>query len=382
MSELMNARSGKRDFRWQLLTTVSALALLAAVGMGDAKAADEEPDRPTVWIELGGQAENITGQGERFAPAFLAAYPNSTVLGPVTPIQAQKPSQLGFGEEGTISFQPEGSDWVFSAALRYGQSSNTRHVDHQGNGVHQTKYVNGVPVSGHLLTVTKFADTHAHNQETHAVLDFLAGKDVGLGMFGKDSSSVLSLGVRFAQFASKETFDIRARPDLHFKYLPAASAPTRIALPYFHTYHASGNASRSFRGIGPSLSWTGSTPFVGNQQGGEITFDWGVNAALLFGKQKAHVRHQETGNYKAAGNKYYSTVYQHPPTGHDTLRSVTVPNVGGFAGLSWRIRDFKVNLGYRADFFFGAIDAGIDTRKSEMLGFYGPFASVSVGLGG
>ena len=50
-------------FRWQLLTTVSALALLASVSMGDAKAADEEADRPTVWIELGGQPENMSGQG-------------------------------------------------------------------------------------------------------------------------------------------------------------------------------------------------------------------------------------------------------------------------------------------------------------------------------
>ena len=31
MSELMNTRNAKTDFRWQLLTTVSALALLAAV---------------------------------------------------------------------------------------------------------------------------------------------------------------------------------------------------------------------------------------------------------------------------------------------------------------------------------------------------------------
>jgi hypothetical protein len=29
-----------------------------------------------------------------------------------------------------------------------------------------------------------------------------------------------------------------------------------------------------------------------------------------------------------------------------------------------------------------AIDGGIDTRKSETLGFYGQFASVSVGIGG
>ena len=42
----------------------------------------------------------------------------------------------------------------------------------------------------------------------------------------------------------------------------------------------------------------------------------------------------------------------------------------------------EVDLGYRADVFFGAMDGGIETRKSENVGFYGPFASVSVGIGG
>ena len=63
-------------------------------------------------------------------------------------------------------------------------------------------------------------------------------------------------------------------------------------------------------------------------------------------------------------------------------RFVTVPNLGGFAGASFRFSGAKVSLGYRADFFFGAMDGGIDTRKSEDIGFYGPFATISVGLGG
>ncbi len=59
-----------------------------------------------------------------------------------------------------------------------------------------------------------------------------------------------------------------------------------------------------------------------------------------------------------------------------------VPNVGGFAGFTFRLQDFKVSAGYRADFFFGAMDGGVDTAKKENVGFYGPFATVSVGLGG
>ena len=63
MSELMNARNCNRDFRRRLLATVSAFALLATIyGPNEADATDQEADRPTVWIELGGQLEHIDGQ--------------------------------------------------------------------------------------------------------------------------------------------------------------------------------------------------------------------------------------------------------------------------------------------------------------------------------
>jgi hypothetical protein len=385
MSELMNTQNTGRGFRWCLLTTVSTLALVAAVDMHDAKAAGDDGDRPTVWIEIGGQLEHVGGHGDPFTPGFVAANPNSPVLTPVSPIQAQNPPPFSFAESGKISFQPEASDWVFSAAVRYGRSSNSKLVDHQTTGVHR-KYRSGVPNPTHLpYTQENFANTKVQHKESHAVLDFSAGKDVGLGLFGRDASSIFSLGVRFAQFASKTMFDARALPDLSAKYVPSAGAPTRAPFLNYHSYHATGVASRSFHGIGPSLSWNGSTPFVGTPQSGELSFDWGANAAILFGKQKARVRHQETGHYVSAlavfNTPPYTVTYQNAG-GHDTDRSVIVPNVGGFAGASWRTENVKVSLGYRADFFFGAMDVGIDARKSATLGFYGPFASVSVGLGG
>jgi len=61
---------------------------------------------------------------------------------------------------------------------------------------------------------------------------------------------------------------------------------------------------------------------------------------------------------------------------------VIVPNIGGFAGLSLRFPNAKVSFGYRADAFFGAMDGGIDARKTYDRDFYGPFATISIGLGG
>lgn len=382
MSELMNTYT-RRAVRRQLLSTASALAFIAsAYAMGEANAADGDADHPTLWIELGGDLQHVGGQGEPFMPGFVAANPNSAVLKQPTPIQAQKPLPFQFGEEGKISLQPEGSDWVFSASVLYGRSSNFKKVDHQTNRVFSLQYPY-TPSKFYKTDLENFANTQVHRRESHAVLDFAVGKDVGLGLFGREGSSNLSLGVRFAQFSSDVTFDAKARPDLHVnsKY----NSFFHRSLPkskYFHTYHATGQASRSFHGIGPSLSWNGSASIIGNPQSDEVTLDWGANVALLFGRQKARVQHQESAHYKSKNVQFqYITTYQHPPAGHSDARSVTVPNVGGFAGASYRIENFKVSMGYRADFFFGAIDGGIDTRKSETLGFYGPFASVSVGLG-
>jgi hypothetical protein len=63
-------------------------------------------------------------------------------------------------------------------------------------------------------------------------------------------------------------------------------------------------------------------------------------------------------------------------------RTVTVPNLGGFAALSYRFTRAKLSMGYRADFFFGAMDRGIDARRSVTTGYHGPYATISIGLGG
>ena len=79
MSELINIHDSRTTIRWKLLTSASALALTASVSSAICRKA-EDADRPLIWIELGGQMENVSGQGEVFAPAFLAVNPNSSVL--------------------------------------------------------------------------------------------------------------------------------------------------------------------------------------------------------------------------------------------------------------------------------------------------------------
>jgi iron complex outermembrane receptor protein len=372
MSKIMNTRDNQTSLRWQLLATVSAMALAgSAYGAGKALAADS--DNPQVWIELGGQLSRLDDGQEIFAPPLMAVRP--TKFAPSQ--EFQRPPLYGFDENGKLSFQPEGSDWVFSASMRYGRSSSDRHFHQQSS---PGTIVIGSGYFKHYAA--QFADTVSHTSEKNTLLDFQAGKDVGLGMFGdKDGSSIVSVGVRFAQFRTNSNVSIKSDPDWHisYKYFYGLKIPQQS----YHSNRATMQAERSFRGVGPSLSWNASAPFAGDTQNGELTFDWGVNAALLFGRQRVKVHHQTTGEFH--GKKYYTgyraKTYQPTPVNRTHTKSITVPNIGGFAGISYRYSDAKLSLGYRGDFFFGAIDGGIDTRKSEDRAFFGPYASISVGLG-
>src|SRR6185437_13617503 len=234
-----------------------------------------------------------------------------------------------------------------------------------------------------IASAPRFFDSKVTHNDSHFVLDFQAGKDVGLGMFGRGGSSTFGFGVRAAEFTYRRHIGLIARPhpEIYEVNLGLASIPqTR-----HHDYFGSASDNASFKGIGPSLSWDASAKIAGNEDQA-ITFDWGLNGALLFGRQKAKGSHHETENYYR--RKYYATVppygvqqiYAHPPLNHDRARSVIVPNLGGFAGISYRDQNAKVSFGYRADMFFGAMDVGIDARHTADRDFHGPFAKISMGL--
>lgn len=389
MSELINCNKPGAQFHRQLLATVSSLALAAITAQG-AAAQDQDDNHPTVWIELGAQLERIDTAQSPFAPPFATAQPNSDLYKAVPPIGSQRPPRYAIGGEGKITFTPEHSDWVFSAGVRYGRAISKRSLQHQtvvSTPFPSFKYVlnpAAYPTPTVTATAIKLAFAQTRNQETHAVLDFQAGKDVGLGLFG--SGSVVSAGVRYAAFNSKSDARITARPTVTISKTPFILTNAYVPLTKHTDYFLLGHAERSFRGIGPSLSWTGSAPFVGNPREGEISFDWGLNGALLFGRQKASGVHETSKAFESFSYFQGVVPHVHPQYHHTTpfsrSRSVVVSNVGVLAGLSFRYSDAKVSFGYRADYFFGAMDVGIDARKTTAIGFQGPFAKLSVGLGG
>jgi hypothetical protein len=424
MSELLNAHNGRKSRRWELLVTVSVLALPIAFFIEDADAEDAISEHPAVWIELGGQLDSLNDAQQAFSPPFMASVTQPSLL---SALDVQRPPASSFDGEGKISFQPEESDWVLSASIRYGRSSANTHRHQQiANKTVPANFNLPPPYSGNHIgpkyyyptSHIKFADGQARQTEAHNVIDFLAGKDVGLGMFGGRNSSILSAGVRIAQFTSKSNVSLHAEPDVHYPTAPIESLSEAEAFrsyhAHFHDYGAVAGAQRSFHGVGPSLAWSASVPFAGNSEHGEMSLDWGANGAVLFGRQRV------SGQHKTAIHYYHKTGWQtefgqnqaekvghfvNPTALHtcageqlatafgpqscktnsasfNRARTVIVPNFGGTVGFSYRIEDFKVSLGYRADFFFGAMDGGIDSAKKENRGFFGPFATISIGIGG
>jgi len=400
MSELVKKNGNSATIRWRLLNGASAVVLTASIAAMCAAHADDN-GRPQVWLELGGGLNRLGDSQESFAPRFLALEPAQFS----SPQKALRPPLYGMDLSGAVSVQPEGSDWIFSAAIRYGRSSSKHHQRQQSYPAPASKYVYYSAFgNGHILHYTqkpfaaKFIDAQSKNSENHSVVDFQAGRDLGIGLFGKESSSSLSVGVRIAQFTSKSHVSLHENPDwaFHeyhytFAYPPYFSQRFVVFHQPYHSYAGLLDAERSFHGIGPSLTWKSSAPIVGNTQNGVLAFDWGINAALLFGRQKTKVHHQTTAEYHPPGTGLFGSAYggnrivryQIPATPDRTrAHNVTIPNIGGFAGLSFQYPNAKVSFGYRADFFFGAMDGGIDTRKTFDRNFYGPFATVSIGLGG
>jgi len=344
--------------RHHLLATASAAALLTSVIL--AQTADAAEDgQPTAWIELGGGFDQMDSGDARWTPPNLTPPQSNPPPSPFGKMPA-----VGLDEDLKVSFSPDDSDWIFSASIRYGRAQSGPKHSHDQSYKFNILTTSGLPFK-YQHTNKDFANTIQKSHSTHAVLDFQAGKDVGLGMFG--GKSTFSAGIRIA--------NLNEHADGHLTAF--VSAPNKY--PTSERAHKANFAvSHSFTGIGPSVSWDGSTPVAGTLKEG-FSFDWGANAALLFGKQK-------TGVSLLTQNIRYYPTHQTVPT-HSTHtpvrdKTVIVPNIGGFAGLSWRLPRFKASLGYRADFFFGAVDGGLLTSQKETRGFYGPFANISIGIGG
>ena len=223
MNELIVAAQSRKMLHSRFLGTVCTLALASMLTGQAASAAQADADHPTVWIELGGQLERLSGQGEPFTPDFATVYADSSAFEQGTAMQTQRNPPYSKGLQGKITFTPQGSDWSVSAALVYGRSNSTRRVHQQTAGVPLTegRYGHGNPQLD-PVPIKAYSDVRDRDAESHLLLDFKVGKDVGLGVLGSQSTSKFSFGLRVAQFTSSKNVGMVGRPEVHLtgRYFP------------------------------------------------------------------------------------------------------------------------------------------------------------------
>lgn len=304
--------------------------------------------------------------------------------------------------------QPKDSDWVLKAGIRYGRTATNRNV--HKSFPDQTATLVTLPTGlanafgfqdpascysivarfGPIISCPfaahhpEFIDVKASTSEKHEILEFTLGKDIGIGVFGHDGKGTLGAGLRIAQFDTNSRSRLNSDPNFKFPSILELQSTSgeRDAIKYGHIYDATTEEQRNFHGIGPEITWDSNQAIWGNEHDGKVTVDWGVNAAVLFGRQKAHIQQSLFGEkiYRTGNgvNVSYSTTLPRV----SRSRTVTVPNLGGYVGASMRYQNAKISFGYRADEFFGAMDGGQDTAKNYNRGFYGPYLNLSLGLGG
>jgi hypothetical protein len=310
-----------------------------------------------------------------------------TASGFPSPEEYEKAPKSGFDWQGKLALQLPDSDWMLTAGIRYGRSGRNKLVhgsEIPGTRTKEklilTKYCDSPFVSNydicHSGANRKFIDARTAQSEQHAIMDFEAGVNVGIGLFGSNGQGTISGGLRMAQFKSNALSDINSDPEYFFE-------PTGE---YHNVYESRNAEERSFHGVGPEVTWEANQTVWGAPSTGEISLDWGLNAAVLFGRQSMNAKHFTSYchvNGVSGGRTGCVTAlpsHTRVKTTRRTRRKI-VPNLGGYIGASARYNNAKLSFGYRADTFFGAMDGGQEAAKDYNRGFYGPYLNVSIGLG-
>jgi|GEM_PF-50389 len=351
-------------------------------------------DHPTgepypLTIELAGQVMRQDAPYASLAPDFVSGF--SHAIDPTGP--QHRGLDWGDGREVRLTYRPGSQAWNIAAAVRYGRNNSTVPLTHAQEAAGPPRC--GLPdpfgpilcgpatpsyFSGFVRTGLNWSDTSAREKETHVVADFMVGRDVGVGLLG--NRSVLSVGLRYAQFESLTAATINGIPDWTLQ--DGWALPS---YPVSRTHDmASMTADREFKGAGPTLSWDAGRTVFGADEAGHVALDWSVTAGVLFGRQKTAVSGSEGEEHFAGWYGYVTNVLAPVPTAPlgiaSRSKSITVPVVDLALGLSYEIQRFKVGAGYRWERYFNVLDAGYAEHKDYDRTIDGPYFKIAVGFGG
>jgi major outer membrane protein len=278
--------------------------------------------RITMWIEGG-----AFGTGGK--PVWTEVPP---FQGPFAESTAMKP-RFGWQAAAGLDYQPMGSPWHISAALRHGQTKSRNKNFFQSF------------TSVCTPTCTSAAGTVKH-REDHLVADFMVGRDVGLGVAGNGQ---VKLGVRIA----KLTATTDGAGAWFCNGTGCASSNVASAVTF--------QQRSKFVGIGPRAALEASAPL-----GRGWAIDYGVGVAVLFGHRTLNLNGSGVDSSNGGLFAFNSQF----------TNQASVFNLDASAGLAyWFTPAFKVTAGYRLDGYWNALTT-FDRTAENMVNvariYHGP----------
>jgi hypothetical protein len=178
------------------------------------------------------------------------------------------------------------------------------------------------------------------SKESHDVLDFEIGRDIGLGHALPDKAKIRAkMGIRFARFSATSRFTG------HYTSYGVWLTPYDF------------DRRSRFKGIGPSIGLE-----TRIRLGGSLSVDFEGSAAALYGRQ----------SYKTY---FWSST--------STRKKTIAMNLTGALGISYKPpgSNFRISAGYKADAWFNAMRAekspGQEGRFDRI--YHGPFLRMKIG---
>src|SRR5215472_14710471 len=237
----------QHTLRRYLLGTASGAALIGGAPL--AHAADSMPPIDHFYVDFTGQYSLQGGHTE---------WANSQIFSG----GGQPRIKVRNGIDTYLDMALQSGDWYLTLSANYGRTGNSH------DAFNYKKYDNFFSRYSHHRG-------QATHHESHTIIDFTLGKDVGLGCIGLDGSSIISAGVRYEHFV--------ARTNTSFIY--SGHGYTKFGSPAYYSYYTfARKIDRQFVGWGPVVTWKSRMPIDP-----DWSLAWGVNAAFIVGDRSVEL---------------------------------------------------------------------------------------------
>jgi iron complex outermembrane receptor protein len=322
--------------------------------------------------EFGGGINRLQSDTDIMTPKWLNAYLRTGNY-PLAP----QDYEIDRGDQRQARLTYALNQWRVSVEGRWGVAKGEAFGDDSGNFEVCGLITFGTTSCGSVFV---WGATTVHDREEYEVGDALVGHELASSLFGEGGSSVVGLGVRYANLTSKSLVEDISEPD---HIIPPGDVFSTPRL--YHDYITTLDADRTFKGVGPLLSWEASSVLFGGRESGHLNVDWNLSGGMLYGKQKVLLS-ETTRETITSGTLIPGFVKTIVPPTVETIRQseedVQIPTYGATIGLSYSLDWIKVGAGYRWERYGDAIDGGFTERHEFDRTIDGPYFKLTLGFGG